>query len=202
MNSAERSDLSAFSLSRIAMAIEDQLAHLDENYKKPLFAEIGSQWRSLLIKLGRRPKNRKRVLKEPERKCPPHKYGAAHERDISPHREPTPERGQSVKNISSIYPVVNVYDKAEETSSSIDAYWCECGLGLSEMGQFEDALASYDKALKINPNSFKALKNRANVLYRIGRYEEAASDFENALLVNPGLIDAWQGLGNALSKLG
>ena len=102
MNSAERSDLSAFSLSRIAMAIEDQLAHLDENYKKPLFAEIGSQWRSLLIKLGRRPKNRKRVLKEPERKCPPHKYGAAHERDISPHREPTPEKGQSAKNISNI----------------------------------------------------------------------------------------------------
>ena len=64
MNSTQRSDLPASSISRIAMAIEDELAYLDESYKKPLFAAIGSQWQSILIKLGKSPKNRNKFLKK------------------------------------------------------------------------------------------------------------------------------------------
>ena len=70
------------------------------------------------------------------------------------------------------------------------------------MGQFERALDSYKRALKINPRSSKALKDKANVLYRIGRYDEAIDDYKKALEINSQLIDAWNGIGNAMSKLG
>ncbi|MEI7563697.1 MAG: tetratricopeptide repeat protein, partial [bacterium] len=96
----------------------------------------------------------------------------------------------------------NIYDKAAETSYSIDVYWCDRGLALSDLGQFEDAMESYKRALEINPRSFKAFKNRANVLYRIGRYYEAIDDFRKALDINSQLIDAWYGMGNAMGKLG
>ncbi|MGB5100610.1 MAG: tetratricopeptide repeat protein, partial [Methanothrix sp.] len=107
-----------------------------------------------------------------------------------------------IETLSAICPGNNIYDKAAETSYSIDVYWCERGLALSDLGQFENALESYKRALEINPRSFKALNNRANVLYRIGRYDEAIDDFRKALEINPQLIDAWCGMGNAMSKLG
>ena len=123
MNSAERSDLPANSISRIAMAIEDELAHLDENYKKPLFAALGSQWQSILIKLGRRPKNGNKFLKKQIKKHHTvHKFNS-HDRASLRQQETGSQIGQPVKEISSIYPVVNIYDKAEETSSAIDACW-------------------------------------------------------------------------------
>ena len=108
-----------------------------------------------------------------------------------------------LKPLPTIYPGnKNIYDKAGETSSSIEVSWCERGLTLSDLGQFEDALESYKRALEINPRSFKAFKNRANVLYRVGRYDEAIDDFKKALEINPQLIDAWYGMGNAMNKLG
>jgi len=62
---------------------------------------------------------------------------------------------------SEAYRGISIYDKASEIGSSIETSWCDKGLTLSELGQFENALDFYDKALEINPKSTKALKSKA-----------------------------------------
>jgi len=61
----------------------------------------------------------------------------------------------SLETLPSLYSGKNIYDKAGENSSSIEVSWCEKGLTLSDLGQFEDALESYKRALEINPRSLK-----------------------------------------------
>jgi len=193
MTPAGRSILPRLSLTHIADAIENELSCLDENYKKPFIASIMAQIHSIFNKISRKSKKINET------------------RDgWSNHDDSSQDLIDQVQNAESAlvetHPAIllrnNIYDKAEETSSSIDVYWCERGLGLSDLGQFENALESYKRALEINPRSFKALKNRGNVFFRIGRYEEAIDDFRKALEINPQLIGAWYGMGNAMSKLG
>jgi len=119
--------------------------------------------------------------------------GLTDRRDVV--RDNTIVENTSLETLPSLYPEKNIYDKAGENSSSIEVSWCEKGLTLADLGQFEDALESYKRALEINPHSFRAFKNRANVLYRVGRYDEAIDDFKKALEINPQLIDAWYGMG-------
>ncbi len=56
------------------------------------------------------------------------------------------------------YKGICIYDKVSEIKKSIETSWCDKGLTLSELGQFEDALDSYDRALEINPNPPRLLK--------------------------------------------
>ena len=198
MNSTQRSDLPASSISRIAMAIEDELAYLDEIYKKPLFVAIGSQWQSILIKLGKSPKNRNKFLKKQAKNGHAvHNFNSQNRASLQQKDTGSPI-GQSLKEVSSIYPMVNIYDKAEETSSAIDAYWCECGLGLSEMGQFQDALAYYDRALQIIP--LMCFPRAELMSFRIA--DERLPATLKSLKANPSLIEAWQGPGQMLEQAG
>jgi len=215
----ERPTLPELSLSHIASAIENELARienalasLDENYKKPFIASILARIHSILNKISRKSKNRDKIPNELSNSDDCSKEsGPTNREDVTPTNtiDSDPSKAQEhraenapVETLYAIYQRNNIYDKAGETSSSIDVYWCEKGLGLSDLGQFENALESYKRALEINPCSFKALKDRANVLYKIGRYDEAIDDFKKALDINPQLIDAWYGMGNAMSKLG
>ncbi|MCK9441254.1 MAG: tetratricopeptide repeat protein, partial [Methanothrix sp.] len=188
-----RSTLPRLSLTHIADAIESALCCLDENYKKPFIASIMTRIHSIFNKISRKSKKRNESRGE-----------LSNRGDCS---QDIIDQGQKSESaLAETLPAIllrnDIYDKAEETSSSIDVYWCERGLSLSDLGQFENALESYKRALEINPRSIKALKNRANVFFRIGRYEEAIDDFRKALEINPQLIDAWHGMGNAMSKLG
>lgn len=55
----------------------------------------------------------------------------------------------------------------------------------------EEAIASYDQALKLNPNDDRAWYNRGNALHDLGRYEEALASFEQAVKLNPNKDSAW-----------
>ena len=163
------------------------------SYKKPFIASIMARIHSIFNKISRKSKKRNEIRDELSN------WGDCSQDFIDQGHK---AKSALVETLPAILPRNDIYDKAGETSSSIDVYWCERGLSLSDLGQFENALESYKRALEINPRSFKALKNRANVLYRIGRYDEAIDDFRKALEINPQLIDAWYGMGNAMSKLG
>jgi len=49
----------------------------------------------------------------------------------------------------------------------------------------EDALASYDEALRAKPDSEDALNGRANALFELKRFEEANRDYERVVQRNP-----------------
>jgi tetratricopeptide (TPR) repeat protein len=76
------------------------------------------------------------------------------------------------------------------------------GVLFSISGKYIAAIASYDQALKIQPDNGSAWYNRSNSLYELGRYEEAIASYDQALKIKSDDDSAWYNRGNALDELG
>jgi tetratricopeptide (TPR) repeat protein len=70
------------------------------------------------------------------------------------------------------------------------------------LGRLEEASASFDQALKIQPDFHQAWYNRGIPLFKLGRLEEAIASFDQALKIQPDDHQAWYNRGVALFKLG
>lgn len=66
--------------------------------------------------------------------------------------------------------------------------------------RYDDAVASYDRALQLNPELQEAWFTKASTLMLLQRYDEAASAYQFATQLKPKSYEAWMGLGNALIK--
>jgi tetratricopeptide (TPR) repeat protein len=73
---------------------------------------------------------------------------------------------------------------------------------LAALDRYEEAIASYDQALKIKPDKDEAWYNRGIALDYLGRYEEAIDSFDQALKIKPDKDKAWNNRGVALGYLG
>ena len=69
-------------------------------------------------------------------------------------------------------------------------------------GDFEDAIASYDKALELKPELHEAWYIRGLALGNLGRFEEAIASCDKALEIKPDLHEVWNNRGRALDDLG
>ncbi len=76
------------------------------------------------------------------------------------------------------------------------------GNHLFERGQYEEALASYDKAIEQNPNYPTGWFNRGLALCQLGQYEEAITSYDKAIEQNPDFYQAIFNRGIAYEKLG
>lgn len=72
----------------------------------------------------------------------------------------------------------------------------------SDSARHPEALASYQKALSIEPDNILALANSGRTLFVLGRFTEALESFDKALAIAPGYPDALSGRGAALHSLG
>jgi tetratricopeptide (TPR) repeat protein len=75
-------------------------------------------------------------------------------------------------------------------------------VALRELGRYEEAVASYDKAIEIKPDNDSAWNNRGNALDELGRYSEAIASYDKAIEIKPDNDSAWHNRGIALEKLG
>ncbi|MGJ5673866.1 MAG: tetratricopeptide repeat protein [Nostochopsis sp.] len=87
---------------------------------------------------------------------------------------------------------------------TIDAaeVWIEKANQLYNLGHYEDAIASYDKAVEIKPDKDQAWYNRGNALGYLGRNQEAIASYDKALEIKPDKDEAWNNRGVALVNLG
>ncbi len=69
-------------------------------------------------------------------------------------------------------------------------------------GRYHDALARFDRALKVQPNFAAAHANRAAAFIGLGRYAEAAASARRALEIDPELPGAFTNLAAALNHDG
>jgi tetratricopeptide (TPR) repeat protein len=80
--------------------------------------------------------------------------------------------------------------------------WHEKGL-IHAMGkEYEQAIASLDRALEIKPDYHQAWYNRGVALDNLGKYEKAIASWDRALEIKPDKHEAWYNRGNALDNLG
>ena len=47
------------------------------------------------------------------------------------------------------------------------------GLALARLGKHAEAVAAYERALQIQPDSYETMTNKGGALFQLGRYEEA-----------------------------
>ena len=80
--------------------------------------------------------------------------------------------------------------------------WFDRGKKEYDLNDFEGAIISYDKALKIQPDYHKAWYCRGFALGKLGRLEDARSSWDKALEIKPDYHEAWNNRGYALCNLG
>ena len=73
------------------------------------------------------------------------------------------------------------------------------GLAKVTLGQLQDGLSDYNKAIQLNPN-VDAYYNRGRVNEMLGRFEEAVADFKRAIRLNPKDIEARRALNHLQAK--
>jgi len=84
---------------------------------------------------------------------------------------------------------------------SAEAWW-ERAREQYMKGEFEGAIACFDKALEIQPYQHEAWNNRGVALGNLGRLEDAIASYDKALEIKPDFHVAWNNRGNALINLG
>lgn len=90
---------------------------------------------------------------------------------------------------------------AKEEEKEAEA-WFNQGNKQYEAGDFEGAIASYDKAIKIKPTLEEGWYNRGLALASLGQYEEAIASFDKATETKPNDYQVWYNRGLALDNLG
>ncbi|MBC6472924.1 MAG: tetratricopeptide repeat protein, partial [Hormoscilla sp. GM102CHS1] len=67
--------------------------------------------------------------------------------------------------------------------------------------RYDEVIASYDKAIEIEPDDHPAWYNRGYALLQLSRYDEAIASYDKAIEIKPDDYEAWNNLGNALYQL-
>lgn len=68
---------------------------------------------------------------------------------------------------------------------AISLWWYHQGLTFSELGLYENAIFSYDQALKINCEDIELWGYRGIAFYCLGKYEDAIANYDKALEMSP-----------------
>ncbi len=118
--------------------------------------------------------------------------------DLDTYRQFTPQQRQ--EKLAEIKAYLSDSPSLDPVQAS--KLWHEKGL-IHQMGkEYEQAIASYDRALEFKPDKHEAWNNRGNALDDLGRFEQAIASYDRALEIKPDYHEAWHNRGNALDDLG
>jgi len=116
------------------------------------------------------------------------------------------ERGLALENIGYYSEAIASFDQALHLRPKADAacqIWIDRANALQYgLGEYIDAIACYDHALKLSADLEAAWFHRGNaLLYGLSLPEEALACYSQTLAINPDNHLAWRNRGNALMEL-
>lgn len=76
------------------------------------------------------------------------------------------------------------------------------GRALVELGDFDEALANFNRAVACDPTHAAAHGNRGDLLARLGRLEEAVESYRSAIALDHDALANWCNLGAVQAELG
>ncbi|MEA5574078.1 CHAT domain-containing tetratricopeptide repeat protein [Calothrix sp. UHCC 0171] len=97
--------------------------------------------------------------------------------------------------------IVSSKYKGFSKNSEIIEIFLKRGIEAINAGNYQKAIASYDKALECKPDDHEAWYNRGNALAYLGRNEEAIASYDQAIKLKPDFHDAWYIRGLTLGIL-
>ncbi len=83
-----------------------------------------------------------------------------------------------------------------------DLEHCKSGAELQEQGRFEEAIAEFNEAIRINPKLEWAYVSRAFSYSEMGQYDRALQDCDQAIRLDPELENAYILRASAYSEMG
>ncbi|MCY7408176.1 MAG: tetratricopeptide repeat protein [Alkalinema sp. CAN_BIN05] len=111
-------------------------------------------------------------------------------------------QGISAAATGSLIEAIECYDRLLAPRGDFWEAWYERGTVLEDLGRFAEAIASYDKALALEPRR-EALANlwlrRGNTYqYGLGEYDASLACYDRVLQLQPDQVQGWHHRGNAL----
>lgn len=79
--------------------------------------------------------------------------------------------------------------------------WFVLGRAASELGQHAEAIAAYERALRIEPDDVYSINNLGNAYRDSGHPRQAMHLWRQAVRINPGYLQAWNNLGTTFYAL-
>jgi tetratricopeptide (TPR) repeat protein len=76
------------------------------------------------------------------------------------------------------------------------------GLSYLKLGRYQEAIATFKKAIQLNPSSASAYNNLGFALFRVGEYEEARKQYQMSIKLDPYYFKAYSNLGGLLGDMG
>jgi tetratricopeptide (TPR) repeat protein len=95
---------------------------------------------------------------------------------------------------------VQLISKAISINPNVASAYSNRGNAFKGLGRLEEALASYDGAIALKPDS-EDYYNRGNALRELGRVDEALVSYNKAVALKPDFAEALSNRGNALKEL-
>ncbi|BAY17205.1 hypothetical protein NIES21_30400 [Anabaenopsis circularis NIES-21] len=80
--------------------------------------------------------------------------------------------------------------------------WFYQGLQQAKTGDLANAIASYDRAIELQPESYEYWFNRGLTLFHLERFAEAVAAYDTAIDLKPDHYKAWYNRGGTLGELG
>ncbi len=96
---------------------------------------------------------------------------------------------------------VELIGKALRSGAGSAAVHCDLGAGFRALQRPADALASYDRAIALQPDHADAHYQRATVLAQLGRHAEAVAAYDQAIALRPDYAEAYSNRGVVLAYL-
>ena len=96
-------------------------------------------------------------------------------------------RSRAVISWSILLTLLEKTSAAEKTSNPNTAeLYYNRGFAYDELGQYQEAINDFDKAIQLDPNYITVYNNRGVVHGKLGEYEQAIQDFNKIIELNPG----------------
>jgi len=112
---------------------------------------------------------------------------------------------KSEKNDKKLEGLGSLQDKTifeiEDELKKEDEFYYEIGIKFLEIGEFTEAIAELNNAVKINPKHFKAWRERGKAFSGLENHDNAIYCFDKAIALSPDDLESWQCKGNALEAL-
>lgn len=98
-------------------------------------------------------------------------------------------------------PIANLHELGQVLPVEAVRYFSE-GIKLTEVGKYEEAVASYIHGVKLAPSVPQAWYNMGTALGELGKYSEALEALDRATELMPDYVEAWHNKGVAFKHLG